>query len=74
MQEQNPNYFDFTCLVSKNGKNEGMVIDFISVEGEMTANTWFFSKNLKQYVNNRHLSVTGTDYIGPQFETLEEDL
>jgi hypothetical protein len=46
----------------------------IGVDQELTINSIFVSNKGDQYLNDKSLLYTGTEYVGPQFDSLNEDL
>lgn len=46
----------------------------MSVDLELSINNIFVSSKGQQYLNDKTLTYTGNEYLGPVFDTLEEGL
>jgi len=63
---------DFVVLID-NGKNQ-IVAEMTSSDGQIQINSFFITHQGKEYLENRLLSFSGTEYSGPIFESLDEGL
>jgi hypothetical protein len=46
----------------------------MSVDLELSINNLFVTKKGQEYINDKTLTYTGNEYLGPVFDTLEESL
>lgn len=46
----------------------------MSVDLELSINNLFVTKKGQEYINDKTLTYTGSEYLGPVFDTLEESV
>ena len=51
-----------------------MVAEIISVDLELSINNVFITSKGQAYLDDKTLTYTGTEYLGPVFDTLEESV
>ncbi len=49
-----------------------MVAEIMSVDLELSINNIFVTSKGQNYLNDKTLTYTGNEYLGPVFDTLEE--
>lgn len=60
------------CLDS--GKPDKMILEMVSIDGEMNINSLFTTKKPDAYLENKSYVLTGSEYNGPIFDSLDENL
>lgn len=72
-EQQEQNYIDFMVVVD-NQNNSQIIFELLSVDGEISVNNVFPTTEGENFLHNKTLSYTTTQYTGPLFETLDENL
>ena len=72
-EQQEQNYTDFMVIVDNQNKSQ-IVFELLSVDGEISVNNVFPTTEGESFLMNKTLSYTTTQYTGPLFETLDENL
>ncbi len=67
------NYLEFMVLVDSLKGNQ-LVIELVTIDGEITVNNIFPTKMGEEYTKNKTLSFISAEYNGPLFESLDENL
>jgi hypothetical protein len=49
-----------------------MIAEIMSVDLELSINNIFVTSRGLDYINDKTLTYTGNEYLGPVFDTLEE--
>ena len=72
-EHMDKNIVDFMVLVD-NQKGKQVVFELFTIEGEITVNNVFPTERGEEYKKNKILSYSTTEYTGPIFESLDENL
>ena len=65
-------YADFLVLIEKEGRGKVLVVDMLTISGELQVNNFFLTDDVGAVLSNRFNYSQKDYYSGPQFDSLDE--
>jgi complement component 1 Q subcomponent-binding protein len=72
--DQDPSIHDFTARITKKGSNKGLFVEAAIVNGSVEINSIQYSDNVNDLYEGYLNGKPSDEYVGPDFETLDERL